>query len=131
MASGWRWRRPWPSRRRRSRPQVLFSKRGHHPYGIEKTPAPRRVLSDAFGILERPTRNGTANRWPPLIRRHLAGAARDTPRRAVGCSVVLLPEDEAKLTEEITYHETTGRIMPRASRRNTVNPRIPYRRKPS
>ena len=62
-----------------------------------------------------------------LIRRHLEWVARDTPRRAVGCSVVLLPDDEAKLTEEIAYHETTGHIMPRARRQNTVNPRIPYR----
>jgi|GEM_PF-3891275 len=56
--------------------------------------------------------------------------ARDTPRRAVGCSVVLLLEDEGKLIEETAYHEPTGRIMPRARRRNTVNPRIWYRRKP-
>ena len=34
-----------------------------------------------------------------LIRRHLEWVARDTPRRAVGCSVVLLPEDEGKLME--------------------------------
>jgi hypothetical protein len=34
-----------------------------------------------------------------------------------------------KLTEEIAYHETTGRIMPRARRQNTVNPRIRYRKK--
>jgi len=32
-----------------------------------------------------------------LIRRHMAGVAQDTPRRAVGYSVVLLPEDEGKL----------------------------------
>ena len=66
-----------------------------------------------------------------LISRHPEWVARDTPRRAVGCSVVLLPEEEAKLTEEIAYHEATRRIMPRARRQNTVNPRIPYRRKPS
>jgi hypothetical protein len=65
-----------------------------------------------------------------LIRSHLEWVARGTPRRAVGGSIVLLPEDAAKLAEEIAYHETTGRIMPRARRQNTVNPHIPYRKKP-
>lgn len=56
--------------------------------------------------------------------------ARDTPRRAVGCGVVLLPEDESKLLEEISRYQSTSRITPRAKRQNTVNPRILYRKKP-
>lgn len=37
---------------------------------------------------------------------------------------------EADLLEEIAYHETMGRIMPRARRHSTVSPRIAYRKNP-
>jgi len=95
------------------------------------TPGGRHWQADLLEISERPAPRLNSDVLGALIRRHLEWVARDRPRRAVGCSVVLLPEDEAELTEEIAYHEATGRIMPRARRQNTVNPRIPYRRKPS
>ena len=63
-----------------------------------------------------------------LTRRRLAWVVRDTPRRAVGCSIAPLPEGEAKLMEEVAYHEATGRVMPRARLRNRTNPRMEYRR---
>ena len=88
-------------------------------------------MADLLEVPERPAPRLTGEVLAALIRRHLEWMARDTPRRAVGCSVILLPEDDAKLTDEIAYHATTGHIMPRARRRNTLSPRIPYRRKPS
>ena len=97
----------------------------------EGTPGGRHWQADLLEVPERPSTRLNNEVLAALIRRHLEWVARDTPRRAVGCSVVLLPEDEAKLTEEITYHETTGRIMPRARWQNTVNPRIPCRKKPA
>ena len=36
-----------------------------------------------------------------LVRRYLKWVARDAPRRAVGCSVILLPQSERKLIGEI------------------------------
>ena len=95
----------------------------------EGTPGGRHWQADLLEIPERSATRLSNEVLAALIRRHLEWVARDTPRRAVGCSVVLLPEDEAKLTEEIAYHEATGRIMPRARRQNTVNPRIRYRHK--
>lgn len=90
----------------------------------EGTPGGRHWQADLLEIPKRTTPQLNSEVLAALIRRHLEWVVRDTPRRAVGCSVVLLPEDEAKLTEEIAYHEATGRIMPRARRQNTVNPRI-------
>lgn len=97
----------------------------------EGTPGGRHWQADLLEVPERPATRLSNEVLAALIRRHLEWVARDTPRRAVGCSVVLLPADEAKLTEEIAYQETTGRIMPRARRQSTVNPRIRYRRKPA
>ena len=97
----------------------------------EGTPGGRHWQADLLEIPERPATRLNNELLAALIRRHLEWVARDTPRRAVGCSVILLPESEEKLLEEIAYHEATGRIMPRARRQNTVNPRIPYRKKPA
>ena len=81
--------------------------------------------SGSLTLSESPAPQLNSDQPPP----GMGGPGHATPGR--GCSVVLLPEDETKLTEKIAYHEATGRIMPRARRRNTVNPRIPYPRKPS
>ncbi len=92
----------------------------------EGTPGGRHWMANLLEIPDRPAPQLNSEVLAALIRRHLEWVAQDAPRRAVGCSVVLLPEDEGKLMEEIAYHEATGRIMPRARRQNTVNPRIPY-----
>jgi hypothetical protein len=97
----------------------------------EGTPGGRYWQAGLLEVPERPAPRLNSEILAALLRRHLEWVARDTPRRAVGCSVVLLPEDEAKLKQEIAYHEATGRIMPGAKRQNTVNPRIFYRKKPT
>jgi hypothetical protein len=55
---------------------------------------------------------------PPRSRDALARlaieAAVGSLRRHLGCTVVLLPEDEASLQEEIAYYLANGCIMPRA-----------------
>ena len=84
-------------------------------------------MANLLEIPERPAPKLNSEVVAALIRRHLEWVARDTPRRPVGCSVVLLPEDESKLLEEIAHHEATGRLMPRAELGNRTNPRIKYR----
>jgi hypothetical protein len=61
------------------------------------------------------------------IWRHVAWVARDSHRRALGCSTILLPEGDEALLKEITYWRTNGRVMPRAKWDGTVNPRQRYR----
>jgi len=97
----------------------------------ESTPGGRHWQADLLEIPERPSPRLNSKVLAGLIRGHLQWVARDTPRRAVGCSVIVLPEDEESLMEEIAYLEGKGRIMPRARRQNTVNPRIPYREESS
>ena len=93
----------------------------------EGTPGGRHWMADLLEIPECPAPRLNSEVLASLIRRHLEWVARDAPRRAVGCSVVLLPEDEGKLMEEIAYHKATGRVMPRARLRNRTNPRMKYR----
>lgn len=96
----------------------------------EGTPGGRHWLADVLEIPEAPSSQLRSEVLAGLVRSHLEWVARDTPRRAIGCSVVLLPEDESKLLEEISHYESTGHVMPRAKRQNTTNPRIRYRKKP-
>lgn len=93
----------------------------------EGTPGGRHWMANLLEIPEGPAPQLNSEVLAALIRRHLEWVARDTPRRAVGCSVVLLPEDEGKLMEEISHYEASVRIMPRARRQNTVNPRLRFR----
>jgi len=59
--------------------------------------------------------------------RHLDWVDRGIPRRAIECTVILLPESEDKLREEIADYESTGSLKPRAKQQDTVNPRVRYR----
>ena len=87
----------------------------------------RYWLANVLDIPEQPTPARNDDVIVRLVRRHLAWVGRDTPRRAIGCSVILLPESEEKLREEIADYETTGSLKPRAKRQDTVNPRVRYR----
>lgn len=67
-----------------------------------------------------------ASEWRPItgdaepsqshhaLARQAIEAALRSLRRHLGCTVVLLPEDEASLREEIDYYHANGCIMPRA-----------------
>jgi hypothetical protein len=76
---------------------------------------------------ERPTPRRSTSAVARAIRRHLLWVGRDTPRRAIGCAVILLPDGDDALREEIAHYEATGRVMPRARLRKRINPRTPYR----
>ena len=97
----------------------------------QQTTSGRHWLAEVLDMPEKPVQRTSAGAVARTIRRHLLWAAKDSPRRAIGCSVILLPESEEKLREEIIHYETTGHIEARATRQDTVSPRIRYREKPA
>lgn len=91
----------------------------------------RHWLAEALDAPDKPVPRRSAGAVVRAIRRHLTWVGKDTPRRAIGCSVILLPDKDDALREEIACYETTGEIMLRARLRNRVNPRLRYRRSAS
>ncbi len=82
--------------------------------------------SGALGVFAEAELADDASDWRPVtgdaepsqshhaLARQAIEAAVNTLRRHLGCTVVLLPEDEASLQEEIAYYRANDCIMPRA-----------------
>jgi len=102
----------------------------HIPFEYQTTSG-RHWLAEALDMPEKPAIRRP--RWVvgSAIRRHLLWVGRSTTRRAFGCRVVLLPDDDESLREEIAHYETKGFVMPRAGHHDTVSPLPWYRRPPS
>jgi len=96
-------------------------------YRPHESPGERHWLADVLEIPSRPAPPPNDDLLAALLQCHLEWVARDSHRRAFGCSAVMLPDDEDKLQEEIAHFEETERLKARAKWQSTVNPRIPYR----
>jgi len=86
-----------------------------------QTVAGRHWLAEALDIPEKPTRRHSIGAVALALRRHLAWVARDSRRRAVGCSVVLPLEDTDSLQEEIDNYAATGKFGRRSKRRKQLD----------
>jgi hypothetical protein len=94
----------------------------------QQTTTGRHWLAEVLDMPQRNTTRRSAGAVARAIRRHLAWVAKDAFRRAAGCSVILLPDSDDALKEEIACYKTTGQLMPRAKLQYRVNPRVRYRR---
>ena len=82
----------------------------------------RHWLAEALDMPERRTARRTPGAAVRSLEKHLRWAVKDSPRRAIGCSVVLLPEDEKAMRKEIAEYEATGRLQRVTMRQDRVNP---------
>lgn len=80
-----------------------------------QTSGGRHWLAEALDIPEAPSQRRSTSVVIGALHDHLTWAARDSTRRSVGCALVLLPEDERSLQDEIAEYEATGRLK-RATR---------------
>jgi hypothetical protein len=93
----------------------------------QRTSGGRHWVCELLDTTEKAVPRRASGEVVRAIARHLKWVARDSHRRACGCSVVVLPEDDEALQAEIVYHKITDRVMPRAKREGVVNPRQRYR----
>ena len=73
-----------------------------------QTTSGQHWLAEALDMPDVPSRRRSRSAVIQNVHDHLEWAARDSTRRAVGCSLVLLPEDEASLQDEIAEYEATA-----------------------
>jgi len=93
-----------------------------------RTTSGRHWLAEVLDAPEKPAARRAPWAVASAIRNHLLWVARDPNRRAAGCNVVLLPDDEDKLREEIAHCEANGHVMARAKCPDRVGPHSSYHR---
>lgn len=83
----------------------------------QQTTGGRHWLAESLEMAGGPARRPSINPAIKGLHKNLKWASKHRDRRAVGCWLMILPEDEQSLREEIAEFQATGRVKPTTTER--------------